>query len=68
MTTLCAFTTVCNSTEDVCTTAKLALSTNTTCENALDNEDTSVICFGTCRTLIDAYLGACSGQVCLFYK
>ena len=58
-----AYTIVCSSVGNACLAAKSALNANTVCTNGMTNNDSSVLCFGDCRTLIEAYISAC-GRVC----
>ena len=42
-----------------CGAASNALFSNLNCSTALDNDDSSTLCFGTCRNLFDSFLTAC---------
>ena len=50
-----------------CRTATTAVQASTGCVNAVTNNDTSVYCSGTCRTLVNAVASACKNTVCQMY-
>ena len=57
---LSAYSLLCGS-GAACTTATAAIVADTSCDT--DTDDPSVICTGTCRSLIDNFLNACPANV-----